>query len=95
MVAGGHFVKKKKKKSCVSIWNGKNCDRKLFSDIQNGRRKILYRSEMARIAIESELQTSKIADRSEMARKWFSNIQNVRRWPFCKKIKKKPNSVLI
>ena len=30
--------KKSKKKSCVSIWNGKNCDRKLFSDIQNGRR---------------------------------------------------------
>ena len=36
MAAGGHFVQKlKKKKSCVSIWNGKNCDRKLFSDIQN------------------------------------------------------------
>ena len=31
--------------------------------------KILYRSEMARIAIESEFQTSKMADRSEMARK--------------------------
>ena len=30
--------------------------------------KILYRSEMARIAIESEFQTSKMADRSEMAR---------------------------
>ena len=31
-------------------------------------KKILYRSEMARIAIESEFQTSKMADRSEMAR---------------------------
>ena len=30
--------------------------------------KILYRSEMARIAIESEFETSKMADRSEMAR---------------------------
>ena len=40
MAAGGHFVQKfQKKKSCVSIWNGKNCDRKLFSDIQNGRRR--------------------------------------------------------
>ena len=29
---------------------------------------ILYRTEMARITIESELQTSKMADRSEMAR---------------------------
>ena len=32
------------------------------------KKKILYRSEMARIAIESEFQTSKMADRSEMAR---------------------------
>ena len=40
MAAGGHFVQKfQKKKGCVSIWNGKNCDRKLFSDIQNGRRR--------------------------------------------------------
>ena len=29
---------------------------------------ILYRSEMARIAIESEFRKSKMADRSEMAR---------------------------
>ena len=43
MAAGGHFVKKiPKKKSCVSFWNGKNCDRKLFSDIQNGRRRPLF-----------------------------------------------------
>ena len=32
MAGGGHFVKKIQK-------NGKNCDRKLFSDIQNGRRR--------------------------------------------------------
>ena len=37
MAAGGHFVKKIKKKIGVSSWNGKNCDRKLFWDmIQNG-----------------------------------------------------------
>ena len=30
--------------------------------------KILYRSEMARIAIESEFRKSKMANRSEMAR---------------------------
>ena len=66
MAAGGHFVKKK---SCVSIWNGQKCNRKWFSDIQNGdRKKILYRSEMAKIAIESEFQKSKMAHRSEMAR---------------------------
>ena len=43
---------------------------KVILDIQNGRRKrkILYRSKMARIAIESEFQTSKMADRSEMCR---------------------------
>ena len=54
-------------------------------------------SEMARIAIESEFQTSEMADQSEMARNVikgdFSNIQNVRRRPFCKKLKTK--SVLI
>ena len=32
------------------------------------KKKILYRSEMVKIAIESEFQTSKMADRSEMAR---------------------------
>ena len=46
--------------------------------------KILYRSEMARIAIESEFQTSKMADRSEMAR---NTIKSDR--PFCKKNPKK------
>ena len=69
----------KKKRSYVSIWNGMKCDRKWFSDIQNGRRrpfcqkiikmnKVPYGSEMARNAIESEFRTSKMADRSEMAR---------------------------
>ena len=40
MADGSHFVKKiKKKKSCVSIWNGQKCDRKWISYIQNGRRR--------------------------------------------------------
>ena len=69
MAASGHFVKKFKKNG-RSIWNGQKCDPKWFSDIQNGRRKklILYQSEMARIAIESEFRKSQMADRSEMAR---------------------------
>ena len=32
------------------------------------KKQILYRSEMTRIGIESEFQTSNMADRSEMAR---------------------------
>ena len=54
-------------------------------------KKILYRSEMARIAIESEFRKSKMADRSAMARnrKWISDIQNSRRQPFCQKISPK------
>ena len=39
MAAGDHYVKQITKKSCVSIWNGQKCDRKLFSDIQNGHRR--------------------------------------------------------
>ena len=65
--------------SCVSIWNGQKCDRKLFADIQNGCQrpfcqqlkklnKVPYGYEMARNAIESEFRTSKMADQSEMAR---------------------------
>ena len=57
------------------IWNGQKCDRKWFLNIQNGHRqtfcktnftkikknkKIAYRSEMARNAIESEFRTSKM-----------------------------------
>ena len=44
MAAGGHFVKKIKKK------------------------KVVYRSEMARNAIDSEFRTSEMADQYEMAR---------------------------
>ena len=40
MAAGSHFVKKNK--SCILIWNGEKCDRKLFLVIQNGRRQPFY-----------------------------------------------------
>ena len=66
-----------------SIWNGQKCDPKWFSDIQNGRRKKkLYRSEMARIAIKSEFRTSKIAAGSHFVKnvqrkKWRIDLK----WP--------------
>ena len=78
-----------------SIRNGQKFNQKWFSDIQNGRpknNKNLYQSEIARIAIESEFQTSKngrsIWNGQKCNQKWFSNIQNVRRRPFCKKFQK-------
>ena len=62
-----------KKKNSVSIWNGQNCDQKWISEIQNGqsiwngqkcdrfvkkfKKEVLYLSEMARNAIESEFWT--------------------------------------
>ena len=126
MAAGGHFVKKIKKKVAYRSEMARTVI-ELFLDIQNGRRRpfgpkfkkiikirmdlkwpempskvnfghpiwpidqkwpemrskvifghpkwppkkpnrIVYRSEMARIDIESEFQTSKMADRSEIAR---------------------------
>ena len=98
-----------KNKSCVLIWNSEKCDRKWFSIIQNGRRqpfcekKVVYWSETARNAIESDFQSSKMAVGSHFVekkscvliwndekcdRKWFSVIQNGRRQPFCEQNKK-------
>ena len=55
-------------------------------------KKKIYRSEMARIAIESEFRKSKMADRSEMA-EMRSKVKfghpNGRCQPFCQKFKKK------
>ena len=51
--------------------------------------KILYRSEMARIAIESEFQTSKMADWSEMARNAIKSDFRTSKMSFCKKFKNK------
>ena len=44
MGAGGHFLKIKKKLSCVSIWNGQKCHQKWVSDIQFGRRQPLCKT---------------------------------------------------
>ena len=73
MAASGQFAfcqkKSKKKESCVSIWNGQKCDRKLLRTS-----KMADQSEMSRNAIQSYFQTSKMAAgkknlyRSEMAR---------------------------
>ena len=66
MAAGGHFVKKIKIRMDLK-WP------EMPSKVNFGHpkwppKKILYRSEMARIGIESEFQTSEMADRSEIAR---------------------------
>ena len=60
-----------KNKSCVLIWNGEKCDKRLFSVIQYGRRqpfceqkikiKVAYCSEMERNAIESDFWSSNMA----------------------------------
>ena len=60
MAAGGHFVKKRKEKSFVSIWNGKKCDWKLFSDIQNGRRRPFCQKFQKIIKIRMDLKWPKM-----------------------------------
>ena len=89
MADGSHFAKiYKQNKNSVLIYNDQKYDRKWISDIQNGRRqpfyqnsqkKVAYRSEMARNAIESEFRTSKMSTGGH----------------FIKKNKKNKNSVLI
>ena len=49
-----------------------------------------YQSEMARNAIQSDFQTSKMAaEKKKCDRKWILDIQNGRRQPFCQKFQKK------
>ena len=76
--------KKIKNKSCVLIWNGENCDRKWFSVIQNGRRrpfcqkfkkKVAHWSEMARNAIKSDFQSSKMAAGGHFVKKIFQKCK--------------------
>ena len=58
------------------------------------KKKILYQSEMARIAIESEFQKFKMADRYEMARNAIESDFRTSKMSidghFVKKLKKKP-----
>ena len=70
--------------------------KKLFADIQNGRRRPfcqIKKKKLARYAIESEFRTSKITDQSEMAsnaiQRDFQTSKNGRRQPFCQKLPKK------
>ena len=69
MGAGGHFVKKIQKIKFILIWNGQKCDRKWFSDFQNGRQQPLC-----------QIWNGQKCDQT-----WISDIQNGRRRPLCKK----------
>ena len=58
------------------IWNGKKCDQKWFSVIQNGRwqpfcekKKVAYWSEMVRNAIKSDFRSYKMAAGSHFVKK--------------------------
>ena len=78
MGAGGHFVNNLKK-SFALIWNGQKCDRKWFSDIQNGRRQPFCK----------KIHNIKIVvlnwNGNKCDTKWFLDIQNGYRRPFKKK----------
>ena len=85
--------------SCVSIWNGQKCDRKWILDIQNERRRPFckknpYWSKMARNVINDthfvkNLSFISIWNGQKCVQNWISDIQNGRRWPFCKNVLKK------
>ena len=65
--------------------------------------KVAYRSQLARNVIKNEFRSSKMSDGGHFIKnfkkkfcihqkcdwKWFSDIQNGRRQPFCKKLQKK------
>ena len=96
MAAGSHFVKNFKKyiKFRMDLKWPEMPSKVIFRHPKwPPEKKILYRSEMARIAIESEFQKSKMADRSEMARNalesefWTSKMADVSH--FVKNFKKK------
>ena len=84
MGAGGHFIKKFKKKSFVLIWNGQKCHRKCVLDIQNGHRqpfckkvtilKLWYWSEM----VSRNFSTSKLATGGHLKKlsEWFELCSN-------------------
>ena len=66
MAAGRHFARNFKKKSCVLIWNGEKCDKKLFLVIQNFVNKIKKKLKQQNCvliwnAIKSDFRSSKMA----------------------------------
>ena len=92
MAAGSHFVKQIKvtywsemARNAIesdfrsSKMNGKKCDRKWFSVIQNGHRQPLFEKNQSCVLIWNG---------EKCDRKWFSVIQNGRRQPFCETKKK-------
>ena len=90
MAAGGHFVKKKSKKSCVSIWNGQKCDRKLFADIrqrpfcQKFKKKIKFRINLKWPELRSKVNFGH--PKWPIDLKWPElRSRNGHRQPFCKK----------
>ena len=70
MGACGHFVKNIFFKSCVLIWNGQKCDRKLFADIQNGRQRPFCQK------FKQKKSSVWIWNGQKGHRKWISDIQN-------------------
>ena len=57
MVVSGHYVKKR---SSVSIWNSQKCDRKWFSDIQNGHFVKIFKKKKFRIDLKCPEMRSKV-----------------------------------
>ena len=68
IVVPSKMSKKKLQKSCVSIWKGQKCDRKLFADIQNGGRRPFCKNKT-----KSSIW---IWNGQKCHRKWISDIQN-------------------
>ena len=95
MAAGGHFVNKisTTKKLRIDLKWQELWSKVIFGHPNGRRKKILYRSEMARIAIESEFSKSKMANRSEMARNTIESEFRTSKMTdgshFVKKIQKK------
>ena len=79
-----------KKKSCVSIWNGQKCDRKLISDIQNGRRQPFCQKFPKQIKLHIDLKWPEMRSKvnfghPKWARRPFWMSENNFRshiWPF-------------
>ena len=66
MADGSHFVKNFQKRNFVIIWNGQKCDRKWFSDIQDGRQQPFCKQKITKIKIVVLIWNGKKCDT-----KWF------------------------
>ena len=100
MADGSHFVKNFQKKfNSVLIWNGQKCERKWISDIQNGRwqpfcQKNCIDLKWPELLSKVNFRHLKwLIDLKWLFWKWFSNIQNVCRWPFCNRSEMARNAI--